>query len=67
MDTMARKALSVNEFRKLYGLGRTIIYSLIAENKLHVFKVGRRTLISVKESEEFGIRMEVESNKGGAK
>ncbi len=67
MDTMARKALSINEFRKLYGLGRTIIYSLIAENKLHVFKVGRRTLISAKESEEFLTRMEGHSVKGGGK
>jgi len=67
MDTMARKALSINEFRKLYGLGRTLCYSLIAENKLHVYKIGRKTMISVKESEEFGHRMEAESNKGGAK
>ena len=40
-------ALSINDTAKVLGLGRTSIYSMIAEGRLESFKLGRRTLIRV--------------------
>ncbi len=40
-------AVSINEAAKALGLGRTSIYALIAEGRLEVFKLGRRTLVRV--------------------
>ena len=41
-------AVSINEATKIIGLGRTSIYAMIADGRLKVFKVGRRTLVRVK-------------------
>ena len=38
-------ALSINEAAKALSLGRTSIYSMIADGSLESFKLGRRTLI----------------------
>ncbi len=40
-------AISINDTAKALGLGRTSIYSMIAEGRLEAFKLGRRTLIKV--------------------
>jgi len=37
--------LSVNDAAKALSLGRTSIYALIADGRLEVLKLGRRTLI----------------------
>jgi excisionase family DNA binding protein len=37
--------LSVNDTAKALSLGRTSIYSMIADGRLQAFKFGRRTLI----------------------
>jgi excisionase family DNA binding protein len=38
-------AYSINETARALSMGRTSIYSLIADGRLEVFKLGRRTLI----------------------
>lgn len=42
---MEQLAYSINETAKALSLGRTSIYALIAEGRLEVFKLGRRTLV----------------------
>ena len=42
---MEQLAYSINETAKALCLGRTSIYALIAEGRLEVFKLGRRTLV----------------------
>lgn len=65
MDNITKKALSINEFRKLYGLGRTTIYKEIGNGTIKIIKCGRRTLIPISECEEFLTRLESASNRGG--
>ena len=38
-------AVSINDTAKALGMGRTSIYSMIADGRLEAFKLGRRTLI----------------------
>lgn len=38
-------AISIKDAAKALGLGRTSIYAMIADGRLEVFKVGRRTLV----------------------
>ena len=40
-------ALSINDTAKTLSLGRTTIYAMIADGRLEVIKLGRRTLIKV--------------------
>ena len=40
-------AVSINTTVQMLGLGRTSVYSLLAEGRLQAFKIGRRTLITV--------------------
>jgi excisionase family DNA binding protein len=44
---------SINEAAQRLGLGRTGIYSLIAERKLKTVRIGRRRLVARKALEEF--------------
>ena len=46
-DIQNRRCYSVNEVKKMYGLGHTSVYKLINEGMLKTVKVGRRTLIPV--------------------
>jgi excisionase family DNA binding protein len=38
-------AVSINDAAKVLGLGRTSIYSMIADGRLVAFKLGRRRLV----------------------
>ena len=42
---MEKLAYSINEAARTLSLGRTSIYSMIADGRLEAFKLGRRTLI----------------------
>ena len=42
---MERLAYSINETAQALSLGRTSIYSMIADGRLEAFKLGRRTLV----------------------
>lgn len=42
---MDRLAYSINEAARVLSMGRTSIYSMIADGRLEAFKLGRRTLI----------------------
>lgn len=51
--TVLPVAHSVEEAAKALGIGRTFVFQLIKEGKLKAVKIGRRTLIPVKEEEAF--------------
>jgi excisionase family DNA binding protein len=40
-------ALSIKDAAKALGLGRTTIYAMIADGRLEIFKIGRRTLVKM--------------------
>jgi len=42
---MERLAYSINETAAALSLGRTSVYSMIADGRLEAFKLGRRTLV----------------------
>lgn len=44
-STVQKAAYSIAEFCFLVSLGRSRVFEEIRENRLHVVKVGRRTLI----------------------
>jgi excisionase family DNA binding protein len=49
----SQRAMSVRDFCKIYGIGRTSLYAEIAAGRLKVRKVGRRTLIGDDDAEEW--------------
>ncbi len=42
---MERLAYSINDTGKALSVGRTTVYSMIADGRLETFKLGTRTLI----------------------
>lgn len=44
---MERLTLTIRGTSEATGLGKTSVYKLIADNKLTVAKIGRRTLVTV--------------------
>lgn len=40
-------AISIKDTARTLGLGRTMVYALIAEGRLEAIKIGRRTLVRV--------------------
>lgn len=48
-----RWTISIGDFKELSGLSVTTIYKAISENRITVIKIGRRTLISIKEAKKF--------------
>ena len=50
-SNIPRRAISISEFCRTYGVGRTMVYQLIKDGVLPAIKCGRRTLISWEEAE----------------
>jgi excisionase family DNA binding protein len=48
-----KRALSVNEFCRRYGVGRTTAYAEIKAGRLNVVKSGKRTLVPADEAESW--------------
>ena len=48
-----QRALSIAEFSDRYGVGRTTTYEEIKLGRLRARKIGKRTLISVDDAEEW--------------
>lgn len=57
-------AYSVSETIRILSIGRTKLYALIASGELRPIKIGRKTLISHKEIENFLERLQ---NMGGTR
>lgn len=55
--TVAPVSYSVEDAATALGLGRTFVFQLIKEGRLKAVKVGRRTLVPVREVEAFLARM----------
>lgn len=49
----ARKALGIDDFCRLFGVGRTTAYSEIKSGRLRARKVGKRTLISFEDADNW--------------
>jgi excisionase family DNA binding protein len=49
--------ISVVETARRLGIGRTAVYELIGEGRLHVVKLGARTLVAVSELERFAAEL----------
>lgn len=62
MEIFAYRAFDIPRFCAAYSIGRTRVYQEIKEGRLRVFKVGRRTLISVQAAGEWQELMEGLSN-----
>lgn len=54
---MNKRMLSVNDFCRLYGIGRTKTYELIARGELRARRVGNRTLIPFDDAEAWAAKL----------
>jgi len=54
-----QRALSIGEFVQRYGVGRTTAYQEISSGRLRARKIGKRTIISVDDAEEWLHRLPV--------
>jgi len=48
-----QRALSIQEFTEQYGIGRTSVYEELKAGRLHGRKIGKRTIITVDDAEEW--------------
>jgi excisionase family DNA binding protein len=48
-----RRAMSINEFCRRYNVGRTLAYDEINARRLRARKVGKRTIITDDDAEEW--------------
>jgi excisionase family DNA binding protein len=46
-----RRALSVEQFCKRYGIGKSTLYVQIREGRLRLRKIGKRSVIAVEDAE----------------
>jgi excisionase family DNA binding protein len=51
IETLSTRALSISEFCRRYGIGRTTAYAEIVAGRLRAIKVGQRTLITADDAE----------------
>lgn len=56
------RALSIEQFAKLYGVGRTRVFEEIAAGRLTTYTVGRRRYVSLAAADQWQRDREVESN-----
>lgn len=54
---VAPVSYSVEDAARALGIGRSLAFRLIREGQLAAVKIGRRTVVSVKECEDFLARM----------
>lgn len=66
ISTTAKAAFSIAEFCLLVSLGRSRVFEEIRENRLHIVKVGRRTLIPAAEVTAWLERLGCESSRVNA-
>lgn len=59
-----RGLLTVKQFTKEYGVGRTKTFALLGEGRLHAVKLGARTLIPRSAAEEFARGLPARSARG---
>jgi excisionase family DNA binding protein len=45
--------VSVSEFTRVFGIGRSTLYKMLARKQLRAVKLGDRTLIDVAKTKEF--------------
>jgi excisionase family DNA binding protein len=63
-----QQALSVKEYARRVGIGRTRLYVEIRLGRVKVLKSGRRTIIPVAEVEAFFLRLEAaQAKKAGGR
>ena len=60
------RALSVEQFASLYGVGRTTVFAEIASDRLKTYRVGRRRYISLAAADQWQRDREIEANSAGA-
>jgi hypothetical protein len=48
-----KRGYSIEEFGKLYGICRSLVYIEIREGRLRARKVGRRTVIALEDAEDW--------------
>ncbi len=51
---------SVEEAAEILNLGRSTVFTLIRERRLHTARVGKRRLVSASELEAFAVRLQEE-------
>ena len=49
----ARKALGIDEFCRLFGVGRTTVYAEIKTGRLRARKIGTRTIIANDDADDW--------------
>lgn len=57
------RALSIEQFASLYGIGRTRVFEEIKAGRLLTYTVGRRRYISIGAAEQWQRRLEAEAIK----
>lgn len=53
MNPYEKHAFSIEEFCRLYSIGKTKTYEEIKDGKLKIKKVGRRTIITAEAAKEW--------------
>ena len=57
--SIQQRAMSIDEFCQRYGIGRTTAYEEIKQRRLRGLKVGKRTLITEDDAEDWLRRLPV--------
>jgi hypothetical protein len=56
---MTRRAYTPSDFCAAYGIGKTTFYAEVKAGRLHVRKVGRRTLVLASDAEQWADELPV--------
>src|SRR5215831_6328679 len=52
-----QRAFSINEFSRVYGIGRSKIYQELSSGRLRGRKIGRRTIIAEVDAEDWWLNL----------